>query len=220
MGYLVTSEKTDRVMVFIDGRNLIKSANLDYDLSKIDYPIMVRALRGDRTLKAAYFFDGRPVNGSNQMEFMKMKGFRVITRDSYDPNQRKQKEVDVSMAVKMVLYAARDNFDTAIIVSGDRDFVPAIEEMQEMGKTVEVAMFSATAAVDMMRVADRFYNLDELPIIRMIPQRIDTEYDYPEPEDDQQEDLPDQPPESDDEDARTVDDDDIDEDYQDGEAYA
>lgn len=49
-----------------------------------------------------------------------------------------EKGVDVALATKMLTLASRDAFDTAILVSGDKDYLETIETMKGMGKRVEI----------------------------------------------------------------------------------
>ena len=53
----------------------------------------------------------------------------------------KEKTVDVNLAVDMVMLG--DNYDLAIIVSGDQDFVPAAQAVKNMGKRVVNVAFQA-----------------------------------------------------------------------------
>ena len=56
---------------------------------------------------------------------------------SYDLFQRrlgKEKSVDIKLACDMIML--RDIYDTAIIVSGDQDYVPAAQILKDAGKTV------------------------------------------------------------------------------------
>lgn len=45
-----------------------------------------------------------------------------------------EKAVDVKLAVDLIIL--RDNYDVAIIVSGDQDYVPAAEKVKDFGKEV------------------------------------------------------------------------------------
>ena len=54
-----------------------------------------------------------------------------------------EKGVDVMLATDLVLHAVKNNFDTAIIVSGDGDFFPAMETAKKEGKRIEVAAFES-----------------------------------------------------------------------------
>jgi hypothetical protein len=51
---------------------------------------------------------------------------------------RRQKEVDIQLAVDMLNHAVRHNMKYAVLLSGDRDFKPVIETLVEMGLYVEV----------------------------------------------------------------------------------
>jgi hypothetical protein len=49
---------------------------------------------------------------------------------------RKAKGVDIALATDMLSDAHRDNFEVAILASGDGDFLPVVEEIQRIGKAV------------------------------------------------------------------------------------
>lgn len=53
--------------------------------------------------------------------------------------EAREKGIDVLLALGLVLGAVRDEFDVAIVVSGDTDLVPALETLCELGKRCEVA---------------------------------------------------------------------------------
>ena len=55
-------------------------------------------------------------------------------REAYDEKRSEQKEVDVALACEMVSHAFRNSYDVAILISGDRDFIPAIQHVQASGK--------------------------------------------------------------------------------------
>lgn len=48
-----------------------------------------------------------------------------------------EKGVDVKIAVEMIRFARLDKYDQAYLISSDTDLVPAIEEVQSFGKTVQ-----------------------------------------------------------------------------------
>ncbi len=52
-----------------------------------------------------------------------------------------EKGIDVMMALDIALEARDDAYDVAVVVSADRDMVPAIEIARESGKRVETAMW-------------------------------------------------------------------------------
>lgn len=56
-----------------------------------------------------------------------------------DSPQYVEKEVDTRMAVDLVRLAYRNEYDVAYILSADSDFIPAVEAVRELGKTVFAA---------------------------------------------------------------------------------
>ncbi len=169
---IISYDKDDRVMIFIDLRNMTKSIRMDANFAKLDFVALARLLKGSRKLVAAYIFDSKGVMESEGKskrfhDYLRYNGFRVIARDSYDSERDEQKEVDVAMACQIVVHALRDNYDVGIVVSGDRDFIPAIQEAQSAGKRIEVAAFEGTVAEEMRRAADNFHRLETLPLLSM-----------------------------------------------------
>lgn len=168
---LIRNDKNSRTMVFIDLRNILKASMNDNDVPcKVDFVKMTEMLVNGRNLIGAYVFDGvgNEWNDKDTRGFhMKLEfdGFRVMTRNSFDIDTREQKEVDVSMACEMLYHAFNDNYDVAIVVSGDRDFVPAIEHVQRCGKVVEVASFDSSFSKYIRRAADVEHSLNSLPIL-------------------------------------------------------
>jgi len=51
-------------------------------------------------------------------------------------NFQKEKGIDVWIAIDIVKEAIRENIDTAILISGDADFVPAFDLIKEIGKDI------------------------------------------------------------------------------------
>ncbi|EDX70831.1 conserved hypothetical protein [Coleofasciculus chthonoplastes PCC 7420] len=66
--------------------------------------------------------------------------------------------LDVELALDLVELA--DTYDTAILVSGDGDFVPAIERIQQLSRRVEVVSYRATTSQKLMQLADNYLNLE------------------------------------------------------------
>jgi uncharacterized LabA/DUF88 family protein len=169
----MNGNKDERVMVFIDLRNVLKSAEKFSRDITIDFREMVEAVVGERRLIAVNMFDGIECeyDSHNYFDDMMMEeGFYIFSRDCYESSTRTQKEVDVAMACKMVSYASRDMYDTAIVISGDRDFKPAIENVQEMGKKVEVAGVSEGMSRRLSACCDVFHNLDQVPMFFLKPE--------------------------------------------------
>lgn len=151
-----------RVAVFIDGNNLFHAArfhNLD-----IDYNKLLKVLLGDGRLLRAFFYTGVDAGAERQQGFllwMRRNGFRVVQKELktfYDGTRKAN--LDVEIAVDMLSLAGK--YDTAILVSGDEDFVYAINAVAYKGCRVEVAGFRSNTAPKLIDVADFFIDLGEM----------------------------------------------------------
>ncbi|MGH9891261.1 MAG: NYN domain-containing protein, partial [bacterium] len=71
-----------------------------------------------------------------------------------------EKQVDVYIASQMVALAYENAYDVAILVSGDQDFVPAVETVQQKGKVVMVVSSEAGISNLLKRKADRAVLID------------------------------------------------------------
>jgi hypothetical protein len=63
-----------------------------------------------------------------------------------------EKRVDTRLVAELIQYAANGAFDAAVLVSGDDDFVPAVEAVNALGKRVWVATWSAEELSSDLRV--------------------------------------------------------------------
>ena len=151
-----------RVAVFIDGNNLFHAArfhNID-----IDYNKLLRVLLGDGRLLRAFFYTGVDVGAERQQGFllwMRRNGFRVVQKELktfYDGTRKAN--LDVEIAVDMLSLAGR--YETAVLVSGDEDFVYAVNAVAYKGCRVEIAGFRSNTAPKLIDVADYFIDLGEI----------------------------------------------------------
>lgn len=98
--------------------------------------------------------------------------FRLNIRYSIAAPYYEQKEVDVALAIDMVQDAMRGDIQHSILVTGDRDFVPAVQAVRRMGIPVTVAGFYSCHTSKALRLAaSRSINLDELPMAILTPPR-------------------------------------------------
>lgn len=71
-----------------------------------------------------------------------------------------EKGVDIDLATDMLRLAYNNAYDTAVIVTGDGDFVSAIKGVKDMGKHVENANFKDGKGYHIRAVCDKFISLD------------------------------------------------------------
>src|SRR5215207_1481558 len=151
-----------RVAVFMDGNNLFHAAR--FHTIDIDYNKLLRILLGDGRLLRAFFYTGVDAGAERQQGFllwMRRNGFRVVQKELktfYDGTRKAN--LDVEIAVDMLSLAGR--YDTAVLVSGDEDFVYAVNAVAYKGCRVEVAGFRSNTAPRLIDVADYFIDLGEI----------------------------------------------------------
>ena len=168
-----------RVAVFIDGNNLFHAArfhNID-----IDYNKLLRVLLGDGRLLRAFFYTGVDAGAERQQGFllwMRRNGFRVVQKELktfYDGTRKAN--LDVEIAVDMLSLAGR--YDTAVLVSGDEDFVYALNAVAYKGCRVEVAGFRSNTAPRLIDVADLFIDLGDIAELVRKDASQSGQYDIP-----------------------------------------
>jgi uncharacterized LabA/DUF88 family protein len=121
-------------------------------------------LLGDGRLLRAFFYTGVDAGAERQQGFllwMRRNGFRVVQKELktfYDGTRKAN--LDVEIAVDMLSLAGR--YDTAVLVSGDEDFVYAINAVAYKGCRVEVAGFRSNTAPRLIDVSDFFIDLGEI----------------------------------------------------------
>lgn len=150
----------------------------------IDYKTLSEKLTGEhRQLIRAYYYDSPPYRDPNAdfspeqsakqrvlaaieaLPFYRVVLGKSVLRQAapHDtcPNcgarlqaHYEQKGVDVQLAVDMVRLALRNAFDTAILVSGDSDFVSAVQVVQDQGKQVEIAFPSLDRSRELRDTCD------------------------------------------------------------------
>lgn len=166
---IITTNRENRAMVFVDLRNVLRSVDVeDATNFRLDLCQLAKQLAEPREIVGAYVFDTKAPEGDDRNRPLHDKlracGFRLVARD-FDANLKEQKEVDVAMACEILSHALKDHYDVAIIVSGDRDFIPVIEHVQAAGKKVEVASFAGSASNQMRKAGDVFHDLDQIPLL-------------------------------------------------------
>ena len=82
----------------------------------------------------------------------------------------RQKGVDTLLTVDMLVGAFSGLFDIAILVAGDADFVPVVEEVKRRGVMVALAGVDSSVSEDLRRASDRFIGIlkDDSWLPRMV----------------------------------------------------
>jgi hypothetical protein len=166
-----------RAMVFVDGENLAMRYGAmlggvpppEYMTAwyKPDVAVWAQSLNppynqvATKTIRRYYFTSeqGTDEKRTETVDWLKSRGFqvcRVFRRD----NNRRSKQVDISLCVDMLTHAMLHHYDVAVLVAGDEDYVPLVNAVQGAGKLVYVWALSSGLDRKLAREADRFVNLD------------------------------------------------------------
>ncbi len=160
---IVIKQKEQRVAVFLDVQNLYHSAKNIYE-SKVNFKSVLKELLCGRILIRCigYVISTEKKDEANFFDALTELGIETKSKDLLIfVNNSKKADWDVGMAVDMIKIS--DKVDTIILVSGDGDFIPAIEYLKSKGCQVEVAAFGRSCSSKLKEVADDFVDLCEKP---------------------------------------------------------
>lgn len=162
-----------KICIFFDGQNFYRSL-LRYDEAlRVDYDRLAtwitNAVGGPNAMfGGAYYYVGVSAGAPALVEgFLKGLELRPGYFVKREPRVRRagrcnlcggeyeyttEKRVDTRLVADLIHYAANGAYDAAVLVSGDDDFVPAVEAVNALGKQVWVATWSADELSSDLRV--------------------------------------------------------------------
>ncbi len=154
-----------RVMIFIDGSNLYHVLKQNTDKRNLDYKKFAEKLCGDRELIRTYYYNIRQESPDNpKLAESQDRFLNALYETDYlevklgiwkqRGDTMVEKGVDVMIAADLISHAYEDHYDTAILVSGDADFYPALQVVKDTGKQVEVAAFDSNLSQEAARFSD------------------------------------------------------------------
>jgi uncharacterized LabA/DUF88 family protein len=175
-----------RWMLFVDGENLTIRAQEFAKQDSLNLPDADRYLtdvfiwpqhwnplaphifpvKGVPAVRAYYYTSviGDPPKLVTVREALRKLRFdpQVFKKDS---RQNKSKGVDITLTKDMLSHAYSNNYEAAVLIAGDGDYIPLIEEVKRRGKNVYVAFFSTPSLglnPEVVLAADHFFPLEEL----------------------------------------------------------
>lgn len=168
-------EKTDKVMIFIDGSNVYHSLKTFFSRTDIDIGKFCNKLLEKRHLVRIYYYNARvgmkeePDRYRDQQKFfnsvaaipyVELRLGRLVY-NNWPTTPPLEKGVDIQLATDMITHSYKNNYDTAILIAGDNDFVGAIQAVKDNGKHVEIALFGKErTSMQLRRVADRIITIN------------------------------------------------------------
>lgn len=131
-----------RVYVFIDAANILYSQqSLHW---RVDYEKLKNYFEKECDLGAMYFYTGRVGDNHKQSAFLeklKKLGYQVRAKEVKRIRiSRNTFEWKGNLDAELIIDALKnsDNFDTCILMSGDSDFAPLLDELKTREKRVIV----------------------------------------------------------------------------------
>lgn len=169
-----------RVSVFIDGNNfyfgLRKLYGKEKSLKTFNFEKFAQFLAGKDKVVAIHYYNAMLDREHNPKKYESQKEFfeklrripnfhlvlcKLLKRNITGTNKFYYiiKEDDINMAVDMVENAYEDNFDIAILVSGDGDFVPAVRSVKKKNKIVKNIYFKDSSSRNLKDFCDESLEL-------------------------------------------------------------
>ncbi|WP_115685670.1 NYN domain-containing protein [Corynebacterium senegalense] len=145
----------ERTLVFVDTSYLLASFYNSWEIGarsqlEIDLPEVVATLRDMVTqqlhqpLHRQFWYDGIPESGPHryQRALRACDGVQLRTGQLIEWGERRtQKGVDTRLVADIVVNAMRGNFSDFVLVSGDADMIPGVEEAANNGVRVHLYGF-------------------------------------------------------------------------------
>ncbi|MFC2014826.1 NYN domain-containing protein [Chloroflexota bacterium] len=169
------ADKSARLMIFIDGSNLYHSLKSIFKRTDIDIGKFCHKLQDNRRLIRIYYYNaivGRreePERFRDQQAFfssvsavpyceLRLGRLVYINWPTTPPYE---KGIDIQLTTDLLAHSFKDNYDEAILVAGDSDYVGALQAVKDNGKNAEVVLFGKENNSRPLReVADRVLNID------------------------------------------------------------
>ncbi|MGD1948057.1 MAG: NYN domain-containing protein [Leptolyngbyaceae cyanobacterium] len=158
-----------RAMMFVDGTNFQYCFNgSDIKLIKPIHWIGEIFLEG-RQLVRTFFYTCEPhlelIESEHEHDILQTSkvvlGYAIPIGDG----NYSDKGVDVHLVSDMIYHAAMKNYDYALIVTSDQEFVPVIERVQDLGCQVAVLSLFRPVSRELETVCDEAFSISREQLI-------------------------------------------------------
>lgn len=168
------ASRHQRLAIFIDGSNLYNGMRDNLENTRVNLQALVEQISQKRQVVRTYYYNAPLTNDyQNELREGQQRFFESINRIPYvtlrlgrlyrrNDGTLVEKGIDVALTVECLTLAYENAYDTALIISGDGDYVELVEALKRKGKHVEVAMFRSQSAGILLEHVDVFFPLDDL----------------------------------------------------------
>jgi hypothetical protein len=144
---------------------MVREYHLEPELSRFLEALKTEVAKyGQLTMILAYAdFDHEDFHGLQSQFQRNNVETRHVFSKTYE-NGRRKNAADIEMSLDALdLARERKDFETFVLVCGDRDFIPVVKRLQQAGKTVHVVGIRATTSRDLQNfVGGRYTAVEEL----------------------------------------------------------
>jgi uncharacterized LabA/DUF88 family protein len=162
--------------VFIDGSNFYKSCQRNLGRTDVSLSGFANLLVGTtRDLVRTYYYMSRlPADAPREsresqerfiktlhrLPYLEVRYGKLVRREDECQScgakheRWQEKGLDMRIGVDMVALATKNNYDVAILVTGDGDLCEAVQAVKDIGKHVEVATFRNGRSDELAQVCD------------------------------------------------------------------
>ena len=153
--------KEQRVTVFIDVQNLYHSAKNLFQ-ARVNFGEILKSGVAGRKLIRAFAYVVRTKTGEEKPFFDALINLGIETRvKDLQEYFGGLKKADWDVGIAVVAIKTADSVDVVVLVSGDGDYVPLVDYLQNHGKRVEVMAFGKSTSSKLREAADEFIDLSE-----------------------------------------------------------
>jgi len=162
-------------MIFIDGSNLYHSLKGYFKKTNIDIGKFSSKLLDKRRLIRIYYYNAIVGRREEPERYQRQQAFfsnvaaipycelRLgrLVYSNWPSAPPYEKGVDIQLTTDLLTHSYKNNYDVAILVAGDSDYVGAVQSVKDNGKHVEVALFGKERTSRVLReVADKVITID------------------------------------------------------------
>lgn len=169
-----TASTESRVMVFVDGENLAirykaelgNSAPADHVVYEPDTYVWspyISRIRGPQNYIRRYYYTcttGDKLKIESTEDALQESGIDA-PRIFHKVRNKRSKRVDITLATEMLTHAHRKNYDIAVLVAGDEDYVPLVEAVQNEGRQVVLWALKNGLSTSLRKTCDHYWDIGE-----------------------------------------------------------
>lgn len=170
-----TAPLDSRVMVFVDGENLAiryksllgdnpPKQHISYVPDVMVWSPFASRINGPQHYIRRHYYTCTHGDQKN-IEDIENKLIKIgieCPRIFHKNKNRRSKRVDITLATEMLGHAHRKNYDIAVLVAGDEDYVPLVEAVKNEGRQVVLWAIESGLSSVLKKTCDHYFDLGNI----------------------------------------------------------